>query len=96
MLITFIRAIVRFGDVLSFLLLIRALFSWIRIPLSGNKVFSSINEIIYKLTEPLVAPVRKFMYEHVNTGMFDFSIFVTMILIEVITRVLVRILVLFI
>lgn len=94
--ITIIKAIVWFGDILSFLLLVRALMSWLRMPLGGSKWFSSIHEIIYKVTEPLVAPVRKFMYEHINTGMFDFSIFVTMILIEVVTRVLVRLLVLFI
>ena len=88
-----VRAIIWFGDIISFLLLARALMSWLRIPLSGNKLFSSINEITYKLTEPLVAPVRRFMYEHVNTGMFDFSIFVTMILVEMVTRVLVRLLI---
>ena len=94
--ITLIRAIVWFGDILSFLLLVRALMSWFRIALSGNRIFSSINEIIFKLTEPLVAPVRSFMNKHINTGMIDFSIFVTMILVEVVTRVLVRLLILLI
>ena len=91
--ITLIRAIVWFGDIISFLLLVRVIMSWLRMALSGNRLFSTINEIVYKLTEPLVAPVRNLMNRYVDTGMFDFSIFVTMILIELVTRVVVRLLI---
>ena len=91
--ITLIRAIVWFGDIISFLLLVRVIMSWLRMALSGNRIFSTINEFVYKLTEPLVAPVRNLMNRYVDTGMFDFSIFVTMILIELVTRVVVRLLI---
>ncbi len=88
------RAILYFGEVMSTALIIRALLSWfVR---SGNQVVGKIYEILFKVTEPLVSPVRNFMMSHFNTGMFDFSILVTMILIEIVTRLVFRLLVMFI
>ena len=92
---TLIRIVVYFGDVLSTALLVRALLSWfVR---TGNRgLLGQIYGILYKITEPIVAPCRRLMNRYFNTGMFDFSIFVAMILINLVTRVAVRLLLLFV
>ena len=92
--LTLARIIVYFGDVLSTALMLRAILSWfIR---SGNGIVTKIYGFLYKITEPIVSPCRSFMMKFFNTGMFDFSLIVAMILVELVTRVLVRILLLFV
>ena len=88
-----IRAIIYFGDLMSTALLVRALLSWF-VRSGSNNLLIRIYGILHFITEPIVAPCRNFMAKHFNTGMFDFSIFVAMILIELVTRVLVRLLIL--
>ena len=89
-----VRAIIYFGDVLSTALFVRALMSWfVR---GGSGVLGKVYRILYRITEPIVAPCRKLMNRYFNTGMFDFSVFVAMILIELVTRVLVRFLWIFV
>ena len=79
------------ADIFSTALLVRALGSWFIGPLR-HTVFGKIYELLCAFTEPLVSPVRKFMSTHLNTGMFDFSILVTMVLVEFVARVAVRML----
>ena len=93
--LTLARTILYFGNLLSTALVVRALLSWF-VRFNGNNIISKIYEFLYKITEPIVSPIRNFMMNHFNTGMFDFSILVTMILIEVVTRILVRLLVMFV
>ncbi|MBP3816168.1 MAG: YggT family protein [Firmicutes bacterium] len=89
------RIIVYFGDFLSTALFIRAIMSWF-VRGSGSGILNKIYGFLYGLTEPIVAPCRSFMDKHFNTGMFDFSIFVAMILVSLVTRLAVRLLLLFV
>jgi YggT family protein len=60
-------------NILSLLLVARALFSWFDPGFS-----SSIGRFLFSITEPIVAPVRQIMP---STGMLDLSIMVTLLLI---------------
>ena len=88
-----LTAIIRFGDIISTALLVRALMSWI-VPISGAGLVRNIYDVLVRLTEPIVSPCRSFLNKYFNTGMVDFSVFVAMILVELVTRVLVRVLIL--
>ncbi|MGC4106648.1 MAG: YggT family protein [Thermomicrobiales bacterium] len=68
-------------NIFSFLLLGRALISWV------DPGFTwSISRALYSATEPILQPIRQLMP---NTGMFDFSIFIAIILIQVLSRLIV-------
>ena len=87
-----IRVIYYFGNLLSSAMIARALLSWfVRGRRSG--IVGTIYEFLYKITEPIVAPCRKLMNKYFNTGMLDFSIFVAMILVELVTKLIIRLLV---
>lgn len=89
------RIIIYFGNILSTALFIRAILSWF-VRGSGGDILYKIYSFIYNFTEPLVSPVRNFMSKNFNTGPVDFSIFITMVLVSLVTRVLVRLLMLFV
>ena len=88
-----VRTIIWFSQILTTALFIRAILSWLARGMGG--VVYNVYIFLCKLTDPIVELVRNFMHSHFNTGMFDFSIFVAMILIEVVSTVLVRILLMF-
>lgn len=75
-LVEFVALIFR---VFSLLLLGRAICSWFD---PGFR--SVIGQFLYQATEPLVGPVRQIMP---RTGMFDFSIIITIILLRVLEMV---------
>ena len=87
-----IRAISVFANLFTTALLVRALMSWVVGAFRGSGPVRRIYDILCAFTEPIVGPVRNFMHSHFNTGMFDFSIFVTMILVELVSNVLIRVL----
>ncbi|MDR3295391.1 MAG: YggT family protein [Clostridiales Family XIII bacterium] len=88
-----VYAIYRFCDILTFLLLVRAVMSWIVNPYNRSRygTLHRINQMVVQITEPLVAPCRRLL-SRFNTGMFDFSIIVTMFAIMIIRNLLVAIL----
>ena len=71
-------------NVFSLLLLGRAVCSWFD---PGFR--SAIGQFLYQATEPLVAPVRQIMP---RTGMFDFSIIITLVLLRVLEMVVLSVL----
>lgn len=80
-----IRAVVWFGDLIILALCIRALLSWF-----GQNPYSTAGkayQVFVRITEPVVAPCRNLLYRF-NTGMFDFSVFLAFILVQIIVRVL--------
>ncbi len=81
-----IFAIRAFGQVLTFALLAEAFLSWFAgNPYSGpGKAYWMIR----RFTEPIVTPCRKIL-SRFNTGMFDFSVLLAMILVQVVERLLV-------
>ena len=88
--ITLARGLVYFGDIITTCLFARAILSWfVR---GGNGTLGTIYEYLVKFTEPIVSPCRKLLNKYLNTGMMDFSIFAAMILVELVVRVLVRVL----
>lgn len=95
MILILIRAIGWFSQIIVLMLLARAILSWF-VQSGGNS--GSIRKVYYflcALTEPLVAPCRKFL-RRFNTGMFDFSVLLAMLLVEIVARILIRILILLI
>ena len=79
-----------FYEILSFAILIRCIISWL--PLSRDNVFV---KIIYSLTEPILAPVRKMIDRSPLGGgmMIDFSPVIAYFLLYFIYSILVRIIV---
>lgn len=82
-----IQAIYWFADVLTFLLLARAILSWF-----ARDPYSSIGKIYgitIKITELVVAPCRKLL-ANFNTGMVDFSVFLAFFLVQIVEKILIK------
>lgn len=82
-------AIYLFAEILTFIMLVRCVFSWIR-P-DPYSLLGKINEFSIRLTEPIVAPCRQLL-SRFNTGMFDFSILLAFFLVQFVANLLIRIL----
>ena len=83
---TLILAIVWFCDILTLMLLIRALLSWFaRDPYSSVGRFYSV---MVRLTEPVVDPCRQLLSRW-DTGMLDLSVLLAFFLIRIAERILV-------
>ena len=78
------------SEIFTTLLFARAVLSWF----AGNAQpqIRKIYDVLVKITEPVVDPCRKLMARFFNTGPIDFSVLVTMILVSVVARILVRVL----
>jgi YggT family protein len=72
-----------FFEILSALILVRILMSWFRprYRTSGNSWFYSLEEIVWRATEPMLAPIRNILP---GGGMMDFSPWILMILIQLV------------
>jgi YggT family protein len=82
------RAILLFSDIFVWALVIRAICSWF-----ARDQYSTVGKIymaLIRFTEPVVAPCRKAL-SRLNTGMFDFSVLLAMILVQAVARLLVNI-----
>ena len=82
------RAILMFSDIFVWALVIRAVLSWF-----ARDQYSTVGKLyiaMIRFTEPVVAPCRKAL-SRLNTGMFDFSVFLAMILVQAVARLLVNI-----
>ncbi|MDR0357765.1 MAG: YggT family protein [Clostridiales Family XIII bacterium] len=88
-----ISAINFFANFLVGMLIIRALLSWVVNPYTANRFgfLARLYNGLIQLTEPLIRPVRAFL-SRFRMGPFDFSLFVTVILIGILQRILIRIL----
>lgn len=69
-------AIIKLLDLLSFLILIRCIMTWVP---GGTQ--NKIYEIISTLTNPIEEPIRSMMYKFMN-GPVDFSPVIAILLIE--------------
>lgn len=81
------QAIYWFAELLTFVMLIRVLFSWIQ-P-SPYSTLGKIQTFSIRLTEPVVAPCRQLL-SRFNTGMFDFSVLLAFFLVQIVANVLIR------
>lgn len=82
-------AILIFVRILEALIWARILMSWFRprYRTSKNGWFFTIEEYVWRATEPLLAPIRSILP---STGMMDFSPFILMILVDLIARFVVN------
>ena len=87
-----IRVVHIMCNIVYLLLLARCICSWMYG--MNSPVVAKAAQISTDLTEWLVAPCRK-MISKWNSGMFDWSVFLAFIVLEIIERALLRILVLF-
>jgi YggT family protein len=79
----FIRTVVDIlCGMMSLALLARAILSWVANPYryNTNNIIQRLYSLLVQLTEPIVAPCRKLL-SRFNTGMFDFSVLVAMLVI---------------
>lgn len=89
MIIILIKAVNWFAEILTFLIIARAIMSWfVRDPSSS---LFNIYQVIIRITEPIVAPCRMLL-SRFNTGMMDFSILVAFLLISLARNVIVALL----
>ena len=89
---TLVYAIYMFSNILVAALVIRALLSWFaRDPYSpAGKIYG----FFIRFTEPIVMPFRKLL-SRFNTGMFDFSLLLAMLAIEIGANIICRIILIF-
>jgi YggT family protein len=84
-----------FAQILTWVLIARAILSWFANPSFANSnqmgFLMKLYAFLCQVTEPLVRPMRKLL-SRFNTGPMDFSLFATVLLIIAIRRILVRIL----
>jgi YggT family protein len=74
--------------VLMYMLFAQAILSWFVNPYTNpNTFFAKAYMILGRITQPIVKPVRKFM-SRFNTGMMDFSVLITMLLIMALQRII--------
>ncbi|MBZ2173945.1 YggT family protein [Schnuerera sp. xch1] len=82
--ITFYRAVGILFNIIEVLILVRIIFSWLRIG-----PYNPIGRIVYELTEPVLAPAKGLIDKiGINTGMFDFSPIVAILILRAILAVL--------
>lgn len=73
-------AIDTFIEILEFLILVRIILSWFRVG-----TYNPIFRVIYELTEPILSLARNLIYKiGINTGMFDFSPIVAVLILRII------------
>ncbi len=70
-------------------LLIRVVLSWLRLP-PYHPVMRRVAPAIYAVTEPLLAPIRKWLAPYQRNSPFDFSVLILYFAIEIVRRLLPR------
>ena len=84
------RTVAIFIQLLEWLIIVRVLLSWFRprYRTSSNSWFFTIDEYIWRATEPLLAPIRNLLP---SSGMgFDFAPLILLLLLQVVGSWLLR------
>ncbi len=78
--VTLYRAISILFDIIEFLILVRIIFSFLRIG-----PYNPVGRFIFEMTEPILRPIRELIYKlGIDTGMFDFSPLIAVLLFQII------------
>ena len=81
------------SNILIILILGRSVLSWI---IYGgaryNQTLNRIYEILTRITEPIISPVRRLLSRFINTGPLDLAPLLTFFIIIIVSRILVTIL----
>ena len=93
MIYVLIRAINLFAQLISFALIAMCVMSFF-VAYNPYSSAGRIYQFLAKITDPVVAPFRKLLMKF-NTGPVDFSPMLAMIAIEIIARIIIRILIMF-
>ena len=84
-LLVFIEAFINIAaQALVLLIFVRVIMSWVPMRLPFG-----LNELVFNVTEPVLAPIRRFMP---MAGGMDFSPFIALLLIQIIASILLRVL----
>ena len=80
-----------FLQIYSFIVLARIILSWFMVGGAGNPTLSSVYRVLFGLTEPLLAPIRK-LIPPIKMGMayLDLSPFILLILISLARQIVYR------
>jgi len=70
-------------------LLIRVVLSWLRLP-PYHPVMRRVAPAIYAVTEPLLAPIRRWLAPYQRNFPLDFSVLILYFAIEIVRRLLPR------
>ena len=84
-LLVFLEAFINIvAQALVLAIFVRVIMSWVpvRLPLG-------LNDLVWNVTEPVLAPIRRFMP---IAGGMDFSPFIALLLIQIITSIILRVL----
>ncbi|MCF6462717.1 YggT family protein [Clostridium sp. Cult1] len=85
--ITLYRALSILFNIIEVLILVRIILSFLRIG-----PYNPIGRIVYELTEPILAPARELIYKiGIDTGMFDFSPIVAVLILRLILGIIRRV-----
>ena len=82
--VTLIQLLRTAKDIYGLILLIRVIFSWLRLP-SYHWASRTIGKFCYAATEPLLRPIRRWLAPYQRSSAFDFSpvvLYVLIILVE--------------
>lgn len=83
--ITYLIQLIRLSaDLLSILFIVQAVFSWVMSP------YHPVRQALDRFVAPLLAPIRRILPP---AGSFDFSPIVFIIILQVLTSILIRLLV---
>ena len=93
MIYVLIRAINIFAQLISVALLAMCALSFV-VAYNPYSSAGRVYQFLVKITDPVVAPFRRLL-SRFNTGMVDFSPMLAMIGVEIISRIIIRILIMF-
>ena len=80
-----------FIQIYYFIIFARIIMSWFMMGGQSNPTLSSIYQLVYGLTEPLLAPLRKVIPPiRMGAGYLDLSPIVLLILIRIVQQILYR------
>lgn len=91
MILVLANAVRMFGELFVFAIIACAFMSWF-----ASDPYSTAGKIyiaLCKFTEPVMRPCRRLMNRFVNTGMIDFSPVIAVLLVQIVTSGLTRMLV---
>lgn len=84
-LLVFLEAFINItAQALVLVIFVRVIMSWVPMRLPFG-----LNELVWNVTEPVLAPIRRYMP---MAGGFDFSPFIALLLIQIIASIILRVL----
>lgn len=86
---TIVQAVNLVAFALYVLILVRVIFSWVQ-PRRMPAVLRWVGHVSFITTEPLLGPVRNFLFRYQRGSPVDFSPLVVYLLIELVSRLLIH------